>query len=401
MSQNLATTIISMVTPTLIDKVASAIGISPDLARKGLTAMLPTILGLVASRAATPSGASQLASILSNADQSIGTSAITHLSGPSHNQLSTAGSDMLGSLIGGTEASTLVDTMSRFTGTTGTAGSALAGIGTQLVMGQLARVASSQKLDASGLASLLSSQQGSIQAALPSGLSSLLANTGSFGHTFSKAASAASAAMPPKPAIATGAPRSGVASNILMWLIPVALVAAAAWYYMSNTPAPAPVAEAPAAATPEPAPAPAPAATAQEPAATPPAAAPAEQPAATAQEPAAPAVAPELPAAVMALAKPLMDSMGEATATLGKVTDAESAKAALPAIASLQTLIDAAPATLAALPADQKSAALSSLQPAFAAFKATAEKVMAIPGVGEVLKPSVEALLTKVATLSM
>lgn len=397
MSQNLASTIISMVTPTLVDKVASAIGISPELARKGLTAVLPTILGLVASRAATPSGASQLASILSNADQSIGTNAITHLSGPSHNKLSTAGSDMLGSLIGGTEASTLVDTMSRFTGTSGTAGSALAGIGTQLVMGQLARVASSQKLDASGLASLLSSQQGSIQAALPSGLSSLLASTGSFGHTFSKAASAASAAMPPKPAIATGAPRSGVASNILMWLIPVALVAAAAWYYMSNTPAPAPVAEAPAAATPEPAPA----ATAQEPAATPPAAAPAEQPAATAQEPAAPAVAPELPAAVMALAKPLMDSMGEATATLGKVTDAESAKAALPAIASLQTLIDAAPATLAALPADQKSAALSSLQPAFAAFKATAEKVMAIPGVGEVLKPSVEALLTKVATLSM
>lgn len=382
MSQNLVATIINMVTPTLVDKVAAAVGISPDLARKGLTAVLPTILGLVASRAATPGGASQLVSALAGADESIGTNAIKHLTGPANNKLSTSGSDMLNSLVGGTEASTLVDTISRFTGTSGTAGSALAGIGTQLVMGQLARVASSQKLDAGGLASLLSSQQGAIQSALPAGLSSLLASTGSFGKSFSGAASAAktaaSSAIPPKPAIATGAPRSGPGSNLLMWLIPVALIAGAAWYYMSHQ-ATAPVQQ-PAASTEQ---------------------APAQQPAAstTTEQPATnnAAATPAAPA-MPDLGKPLMDAFAGATTALGTVTDGTTAKAALPAIESLQKLLDGSSAATAALSAEQKTALVTGVQPAIAAFKAAAEKVMALPGVGEVLKPAVDALLAKAAS---
>ena len=378
MAQNLVESIIGMATPAIVERVAAALGINPDLARKALTAALPVILGAVASRASTPTGATQLFNAVSKFHAPAD---LSHsLSGASAAKFSSAGSDMMNSLIGGKETSSLVEVISQFSGVSGNAGSGLVGLGTQMVMGQLAKARSGSGLDANGLASLLSSQQGAIQSALPAGLSSLLASTGSFGHAFSKAtgaaSSAAASAIPPKPAVASGAPRNSVGSNFLMWLIPVVLIAAAAWYYMAGSKAPEP--------------APAPAATTEQPAT--------QAPAATTEQPATPETA-AAPAATD-LTKSVLDGFTAATAALGSVTDATTAQAALPAISSLQKLLDGSSAITATMTAEQKAALSTGLQPAIAAFKAAAEKAIALPGVGDVLKPVVDALLAKAATIT-
>jgi len=84
-----------------------------------------------------------------------------------------------------------------------------------------------------------------------------------------------------------------------------------------------------------------------------------------------------------------------ATDTLGSITDADSATAALPALGELGTKVDSVSGMLDALPeaargpiATAATASLGQLQPVL-------DKVLAIPGVGDIVSPVIDPIMEK------
>ncbi|MGB7328317.1 MAG: hypothetical protein WBD31_25800, partial [Rubripirellula sp.] len=85
--------------------------------------------------------------------------------------------------------------------------------------------------------------------------------------------------------------------------------------------------------------------------------------------------------------------------TFEKVTDVESAKAALPELETMDKQLDAASAGFAAVPELVRGPIVKAVQGNLPAVEAAIEKAMAIPGVGDVLKPIVDSMMAKIKPL--
>lgn len=91
------------------------------------------------------------------------------------------------------------------------------------------------------------------------------------------------------------------------------------------------------------------------------------------------------------------DFFTKATETLGGITDADSAKAALPKLEELGLTADAVKALLDKLPAEAKTAVAGAVDQGVASLTVLVDKVKAIPGVEPIIMPHLETLLAKVA----
>jgi len=96
----------------------------------------------------------------------------------------------------------------------------------------------------------------------------------------------------------------------------------------------------------------------------------------------------------------ITEFFGSAGKTLQGVTDAESAKLALPTIEQLSGQADELTKSLAGLPDGAKVAVTGVLEKGLAEFKTLVDKVLALPGVDSVLKPAVSGLLDKLKTVA-
>ena len=77
-----------------------------------------------------------------------------------------------------------------------------------------------------------------------------------------------------------------------------------------------------------------------------------------------------------------------------------SAQAALPKLQEAQTHIDKLAGTLTQLTADQRKMLSSVVAPVLPKMNELFDKVLAIPGVSELLKPTLDAIRTKLATFA-
>jgi hypothetical protein len=100
------------------------------------------------------------------------------------------------------------------------------------------------------------------------------------------------------------------------------------------------------------------------------------------------------------LGKQLGDSLGDLRASLQGITDVASANAALPKLQTATTQIDRVGSMVGQLPSEQRTVVAGLVASAMATINQLCDKVLAIPGVGEVLKPTIEPLRTKLAELS-
>jgi hypothetical protein len=98
--------------------------------------------------------------------------------------------------------------------------------------------------------------------------------------------------------------------------------------------------------------------------------------------------------------KELGDGLGSLTTSLASVTDAATAQTALPAIESAASKIDAAANVFGQATAEQKSALLAAVGPTITQLTPVIDRVMAIPGVSTVLKPAVDIIKAKLATIT-
>ena len=175
---NLVSLAMQYLTPDVINRIASALGVDKSAIGKAATAAVPGLLGMFANAASRPDGARKLADAVGQQSAGILHSLASAIGGPGQQSLVNGGISSLRSLLGSAAAPALAGALSKFTGMSQGSSSSLVGMLAPAVLGTLGDQQAEQNLDASGLARLLASQKGNISAALPPGFGSLLSAAG-------------------------------------------------------------------------------------------------------------------------------------------------------------------------------------------------------------------------------
>jgi hypothetical protein len=352
-------------TPEMIGRIAAALGLDRTMVQSAINAVVPALLAAFGGAATQPGGAQKLADAARQQTGALGNFA--SMLGGGHASMIDKGTQMLSSLIGGRDQTALAGAVDKFTGLGQGASSSLLGMLAPVVLGTIGQQQEARSLDAGGIASLLASQKDNIAAALPSGFGNLLAGTGlldSLGGAARTAAeagsqaarTATSAARAASDAGQRAASRAAASTNWLYWLIPLIAIAALLFYWFGR---------------------------------------PTEK---AVQQ--VPPPAPSLTVSGVDLGRQVTDSISTLRNALAGVTDAASARAALPRLQEVTTQIDRVSSLRGQLSAEQQRSLAGMVNPLMAALNQLFDKVLAIPGVAEVLKPTIDALKAKLTALA-
>jgi Bacterial protein of unknown function (DUF937) len=375
MAVNLVQLVNQLLTPDVIAKIASALGIDRNLVQRMISGAVPSLLASTADVASTPAGVRQLANTLSQQKSGTIDSLLANLgqgSGPE--ALANTGANMLSGLLGGSVLDTMSQAIGEFSGASKGTSKSLLGMLGPLVIGALGRYARSEGMDASGLASMLTSQKQQITAALPTGLADRLRTEGLIDDARetlrSGAAEASAAGGRVASSVAQGtqaayARTSGAMTQWPYWILGLAVLAGLAWYVFS--PPRETVAELPRPASPPPA--------------------------------ATVGVAPS-DVTIGNLTGRVNSSVASLKSVLPTITDATSAQAALPKLQDATKQLNEVGNLAGKLSPENRSALASLIAAARPTIDAMCDKVMAEPGVGAVAKPAIDELRAKLDTLS-
>src|SRR5262249_18348388 len=98
--------------------------------------------------------------------------------------------------------------------------------------------------------------------------------------------------------------------------------------------------------------------------------------------------------------KQVTDSIAGLPTTLPRITDAAPAHAALPKLQQMVVHLDKVNDMAGQLPAEQRKLVSGLVTPAMPSLSQLFDKLMAMPGVSDELKPVIETLRAKLTTLS-
>lgn len=352
---NIVSTIMSLIGPMIINKIASNLGVNQGIAGKAISAIVPAILAGIIGKSSTPAGAGALASALGKQDTGILGNLGTMIGGAGQQSMIDSGNSVLSSLLGGSPASALTNAIGKFAGLGSSQSSSLIGMLAPVVLGSLAQTSKASNLDASGLAAMLAGQKSNVSAAMPAGFSDLLTGTGlldGLGNAAKPAATEAASRQVSHVADSSG-------GSMMRFVIPAALAALALIWFTKGH---------------------------QEKAMEKPAAPIASPAAPAAKEPAKmtlPGV--ELPGQVTGILASLKGALGD-------VKDEATAKTALPKLQDILGQLGKAKTAAAALPVEARNPLMAMLKDSMPGVSLIVEKVLAIPGVASVLKPVLDQI---------
>jgi hypothetical protein len=382
MAANLVSVVMQFLTPDMIAKIASALGLDRSVAQKAIGGAVPALLASLADVASSPNGARQLSSTLAQQQPGSLDSLKDLIGGSGKNALVETGSSMLSGLFGGGALDTMAQSIGKFAGVDASSGKSIVAMLGPVVLGALGQQQRSAGLDASGLASLLGSQREQIAAAIPSGLADQLSAAGlidSAAGTLRSGTAAASAAgsriSSASERTVAGASRaayaatSSASSRWPYWLAALVVLGGLAWYMIERQ-AGETVAELPRPATTQPA---------------------------TGTVGVAPS---NLTIGGVNLANQVNSSIGTLRSVLPTITDAASAQAALPKLREATTQLNEVSDLAAKLSPEGKSALTKLIVEATPTINQMCDKVLATPGVGDIAKPAIDQLRGKLDTLS-
>jgi hypothetical protein len=351
MAFNIVSAIINSLAPSVIDKVAAALGVNAGLARTALTAAVPAVLAAFGSKASTETGARALFDAVSKTDTGAFGDLAATLSGAKGETFLQGGLGSLGSLLGDTGLKGLTGAIGRQAGLGSDASSSIVSLAGQLAMCQLAKSAASEGLDAAGLGGMLRAQQDNIKSALPAGLGEMLSASGLVGGNFAEQAGRAATK-----AVHQTAQVTKKGTSWLTWALPVLLALVALWWFLGNR--------------------------------------------TTTVTDAVPQAVKEVVVEGVDVGKQLTGALDGLRTTLGGITDAATAEAALPRLQETVTAVDGITGLLAKLSPEQRSMLAGLVSAALPAIKEVSGKVLAIPGVGDIVKPTVDGLIAKIESLA-
>ena len=372
MATNLVSAVMQFLTPDMIGRIAAALGLDRNKVQAAISGGVPGLLAAFNDVATQPGGAQRLADAAKQQAGTPGHFANTLATG-GESSLLQSGTQMLSSLLGSQSQNALTDAIAKFTGTGQSASGSLLGMLGPIVMGVIGQHHSAaHALDANGIANLFASQKGNIAAAIPPGLSSLLGGTGlldSLGGAARTATEAGSEAMREASASRLidaarqrGSSAAPATTNWLYWLLPLAAAAALLIYFAVR---------------------------------------PTQEVAPQGMSQASQGMSPAQNATVQGLdiGKQVANNIASVRTALNDVTDVPSAQAALPKLQEATAQIDRSGGQFGQLSADQRKLVAGLVTPLMPGFNQLCDKVLAIPGVAEVLKPSVDTLKAKITAL--
>ena len=382
MATNLIAVVMQFLTPDMIAKIASALGLDRSVAQKAIGGAVPALLSSLADLASTPNGARQLTNTLAQQKPDSLESLKSLITGSGQKTLAETGSNMLSGLFGGGTVDTMAQTIGKFAGIGEGSGKSVVGMLGPIVLSALGQQQRSAGLDATGLASLLGSQREHIAAAIPSGLADQLSAAGLIDKAAGSLRTGAAAVSTAGSRIAGASERTiasasqaasattgAVSSQWPYWLAGLAVLGGLAWYAfgrpVNDTVAqlPPPVATQPATGTVGMAPA-------------------------------------NLTVEGINLANQINSSVGALKSVLPGITDAASAQAALPKIREATAQLSAVSNLAGKLSPEGKSALAKLIVAATPAINQMCDKVLATPGVGSVAQPAIDELRGRLDTLS-
>ncbi len=182
MASNLVAEVAEVLSPALVSRIASALGLNQTSTQKAIVAAIPALLASLISYVSTPQGAAKLNEVVRKQEPGVLSSLASALGEPGQKALIDQGSSVLTSLLGGKTLSALSGALGQYAGTGEGSSKNLLGILGPVVLGVLGREQRGKGLDAAGLANLLTSQKNNVAAALPSGFSKYLSETGILGE---------------------------------------------------------------------------------------------------------------------------------------------------------------------------------------------------------------------------
>jgi hypothetical protein len=363
MAINLVSLIMQFLTPDMIGRIASALGLDRNNTQTAIGAAVPGVLAGLSGVVAQPGGAQKLVDAVRQQTGALGSFA-NMIGASGQSSLIEKGSQILSSLLGGRDQTALAGAVGKYAGLGQSASGSLLGMLAPIVMGSIGQQQGTRSLDAGGIASLLSSQKDNIAAALPSGFANLLGGTGLLDSLGGAARTATAAASQTASVTAsatraigdTGQRAAAVSLNWLYWLIPLLAIVAVLIYLFAK---------------------------------------PAEQ---VAQQ--GVTAVQGLTVGGLDIGKQVTDSITNLRTTLVGITDAASAQAALPKLREATAQLDKVDGLLGQLSPEQRKVLAGVVNPLMPSLNQLFDKVLAIPGVAELLKPTIEALRAKLAVLT-
>lgn len=370
MATNLISLIMEYLTPELIGRIASALGLDRNNASTAIGASVPALLAGICGAATQPGGAQKL---LNSARQQTGTlDKFSSMIGGDKAGLIDKGSQMLSSLFSSQQQTALAGAVGKFSGLNTGTGSSLLGMLAPVIMGTIAGQPAARGGDASALGSLLAFQKDNIAKSMPPGFSNLLSGTGlleKFGMAgtataaageATRAASSTARAVSTAGQRAAGAATSGI-PTWLYWLVGAIAAALVAWFLVGNFllgNRTQPVAEQSSDAT------------------------------------------QSMVVDGVNIRTQLGDSLAGLRTTLQGVTDADSARAALPKLQEVVNQFDNVAGLVRRLSPDQRKIAAGLVSTLMPTLNQLFDKVLALPGVSVVLKPTIDAVKASLATIT-
>lgn len=226
MSYNLVEAAKGLFTTEITNKASSYLGESSSAVSKAISGILPTVFLGLADKSSTPEGANAVSQMAEEQSKGGILDNIGSFFGGDNSGLISKASGMLGSLFGN-KSDALTSVLSGFSGLKGSSISSLLAMAGPLILSFLGKHASSNNLNANGLASLLGSQKQHIADAMPEGLN--LQNVFSNSTAAVKSVNTATANVPRNVETAPGGGMKGI-----WWVVILALLGAAAWYFFKD-----------------------------------------------------------------------------------------------------------------------------------------------------------------------
>ena len=392
MAVNLVGMVMQYLTPDRIGRIAAAFNLDSKSAQSVAEVSVPSLLAGLANLALQPGGAQKVVDAVRQHSGSLHSRA--NAVGGSANQavLADKGTQWFSSLFGDQNHSALSGAVAKFCGLSQAASEALLGLFFPVVLGTISKQLGASSINSSSLTRLLASQKDNIASALPSGFTDLLRGTGLLGALSGAASTVSAAANQASMAASTatdggsraatvvtdqasradttatragsdaGAGADSLAApgsfNWLYWIIPALILAALiAWFFASN------------------------------------------RPEHVVQPPVNPTTQ-NLMLAGVDVGKEMAGGLENLRTALQGVTDTDSAKAALPKLQDAKGQIDKVNGLIGQQSPEQRKMLAGLVKRFMPTINPLFDEVLTIPGVAELIKPTIDGLRTTLAALT-
>jgi hypothetical protein len=358
MATNLVEQVAATLGPVLVGRIASSLGLNETTTQKAVVAAIPTLLAALMSYVSKPQGATKLNNVVKKQEPGLLSSVANAIGGSGEKALIDQGASVLTSLLGGKTFSGLTNAVGQYAGIGESSSKSLMGLLGPMVLGALGNEQRNRGLDASGLASLLNSQKDTVQAALPSGFAKYLSQADIPDDVIRSATTTVSRA---------SASSTSPSSRWWLWALALIAIGFLVWRFLST---PEQTAEAP---------------------------------------------SPQIEAPYASMLQQLKgvkvgnvdvgelaaSAVNNVSSSLQDIKDEATAQTALPKLNEAAAQFDRLTGLLDQMSPETRKAVAEIFAAIRPTFDQLFDKAFAIPGVGTVLKPAVDAIRAKLDTLAM